>query len=158
ARADSGGVPLQPRGQAPGPVVAAERHPGPVLRAGYPRPTPGAESGRGTAEGGGLSIHSYYQGGQGGRSLLRRLRADPPFHLLFAQLTILGPGPFFWSHLETHEIEDVLDGRWEGRSSPRRPRRIGCWPISRTRSSRRSPLTPGSWSDMPTSRRVRVHG
>jgi hypothetical protein len=56
-----------------------------------------------------LSTHTYYQAIHEASPLFLRLRDDPPFHLLFGQLMLLGPGPFFWSHLETDEIEDVLD-------------------------------------------------
>jgi hypothetical protein len=56
-----------------------------------------------------MSTHSYYQSIPEESPLFRRLRADPRFHLLLAQLMILGPGPFYWSDLEANEIEGVLD-------------------------------------------------
>jgi hypothetical protein len=57
-----------------------------------------------------VSTHSYYQSIHEESPLFCRLTADPQFHLLLAQLMILGPGPFYWSYLEAGEIEGVLDG------------------------------------------------
>jgi hypothetical protein len=56
-----------------------------------------------------MSTHSYYQSIHEESPLFHRLTADPRFHLLFAQLMILGPGPFYWSYLEADDIESVLD-------------------------------------------------
>lgn len=56
-----------------------------------------------------MSTHSYYQAIGEESPLFLRLRGDPLFHLLFAQLMIIGPGPFARPHLEADEIRDTLD-------------------------------------------------
>jgi hypothetical protein len=56
-----------------------------------------------------LSTHSYYQSIHEESPLFHRLTVDPRSHLLFAQLMILGPGPFYWSDLEADDIESVLE-------------------------------------------------
>lgn len=67
-----------------------------------------------------MSIHSFYRAIHEESPLFLRLRVDGPFHLLFAQLTILGAGPFCWSDLEADEVEDVLDAMTAGGVFPSR--------------------------------------
>lgn len=56
-----------------------------------------------------MSTHSYYQAIHAEGPLFRRLQSDGAFHLLFAQLRILGPGPFSLSELDPSEVAETLD-------------------------------------------------
>jgi hypothetical protein len=63
-----------------------------------------------------VSSHSYYQALSEQSRLFRKLCDEPAFYVLFAELTILGPGPFHLAALDPGEVESTLDWLTERRT------------------------------------------